>query len=203
MYRLYTLTDSVRVPPDMFSMRREDAVLQILREKYERKMDTELGVILSIQNVRDVAGGYVVPGDAAAYYDATFEALLFYPEVNEVVECEATEVVEFGAFLSIGPMEGLVHLSQVTDDVVRLDRKTGQLVGKHTKRTLKKGDVVKARIITVSLKPTILETKVGLSMRTPGLGKEEWSRKVKGAKGKSTAKGKSKGKSKKGSKSKK
>ncbi|MEM0438348.1 MAG: DNA-directed RNA polymerase [Candidatus Micrarchaeia archaeon] len=184
MYKVYTILDSIRVPPDMFSMRKEEAVLQILREKYERKMDTDLGVVLSIQSVSDISGGYVVPGDGAAYYDATFEALTYYPEINEVIESEVTEVVEFGAFLQLGPLEGLVHLSQVTDDIVHMDRKTMQLVGKNTKRTLKKGDVVKARIITASIKPTVLETKVGLSMRTPGLGKDEWARSVKGARGK-------------------
>lgn len=184
MYKIYTIQDSVRVPPEMFAMQRESAILQILREKYERKMDTDLGVVLSIQNVRNISGGYVVPGDGAAYYDAHFDMLSYFPEINEVVESEATEVVEFGAFLSLGPLEGLVHLSQVTDDIVRLDRKTAQLIGKNTKRTLKKGDTVKARVITVSLKPTILETKVGMSMRTAGLGKEEWNRETKGAKGK-------------------
>ena len=186
MYKLYTIVDSVRVPPDMFMMKEEDAIEQILREKYERRMDMDMGVILSIQNIRDVSGGYVVPGDGAAYYDATFDVLTFYPEVNEVVECDVTEVVEFGAFLSIGPMEGLAHLSQITDDVVKLDRKTNALVGKNTKRTLKKGDVVKARIITVSLKQTLLETKVGLSMRTPGLGKEDWYKKKAKSKTKSS-----------------
>ncbi len=183
MYKVHTILDSVRVPPEMFTMKRENAILQILREKYERKMDTDLGVVLSIQGVRDIGGGYVVPGDGAAYYDTHFDMLSYFPDINEVVESEATEVVEFGAFLSLGPLEGLVHLSQVTDDIVRLDRKTAQLTGKNTKRALKKGDTVKARIITVSMKPTILETKVGLSMRTPGLGKEDWNKETKGAKG--------------------
>ncbi len=186
MYKVYTIVDAVRIPPDMFAMKREDAILQILREKYERKIDADLGVILSIQGIQHMDGGYVVPGDGAAYYDSTFGVLTYYPEINEVIESEATEVVEFGAFLSLGPMEGLVHLSQVTDDVVRFDRKSGQLVGKNTKRVLKKGDTVKARIITTSIKPTILETKVGLSMRTAGLGKDEWGHVVKGAKGKSS-----------------
>ncbi|MGB9635530.1 MAG: DNA-directed RNA polymerase [Candidatus Micrarchaeia archaeon] len=184
MYRVHTIVGTVRVPPNMFSMGKKEAVLSILREKYERKMDPNIGVVLSVHNIQNIEGGYVVLGDGAAYYDVTFDVLAFYPDTNEVVECEVTEVVEFGAFLSLGPMEGLVHLSQVTDDVVRLDRKSNQLIGKNTKRTLKKGDVVKARIITASIKPTILDTKVGLSMRTPGLGKEEWSKVVKGAKGK-------------------
>jgi len=194
MYRVYTILDSVRVPPDMFSMRREEAVMQILREKYERRMDSDLGVILSVGNVLGIRGGHVVPGDGAAYYDATFDVLTYYPDINEVVEAEATEVVEFGAFLSLGPIEGLAHLSQITDDVMRLDRKSGQLLGKNSKRVLKKGDIVKARVITASIKPTVLETKIGLSMRTPGLGKEEWVKSVRGAKGKEGAGKPSKGK---------
>ncbi len=178
MYKLYTIKDTVRVPPDMFAMVRERAVLEILRDKYERKMDSDLGVILSIQNVRDISGGYVVPGDGAAYYDVVYDVLTFYPEINEVVEAEVSDVVEFGAFLSLGPIEGLAHLSQIMDDVVKFDRKAGVLVGKNSKNTLKKGDTVRARIITASIKHTILETKVGLSMRTPGLGKEDWAKKA-------------------------
>ncbi len=182
MYKLYTIKDTVRVPPDMFAMVRERAVLQILREKYERKMDSDLGVILSIQNVRDVGGGYVVPGDGAAYYHVVYDVLTFYPEINEVVEAEVSDVVEFGAFLSLGPLEGLAHLSQIMDDVVKFDRKSNMLVGKNSKNNLKKGDTVKARIITASIKPTILETKVGLSMRTPGLGKDDWAKKKESSK---------------------
>jgi len=177
MYRVYSITDSVRLPPDMFILKREDAIKQILRDKYERKMDSDLGIILSINNVKDISGGFVVAGDGAAYYNATFDVLTYMPEVNEIIESEVTEVVEFGAFLTLGPMEGLVHLSQVTDDIVKLDRSAGVLSGKNSKRMLKKGDTVKARIFTTSMKNTLMETKIGLSMRTPGLGKTEWKEK--------------------------
>lgn len=177
MYRVYSIKDSVRLPPDMFILKREDAVKQILRDKYERKMDSDLGIILSINNVKDISGGYVVAGDGAAYYDATFDVLTYMPEVNEIIESEVTEIVEFGAFLTLGPIEGLVHLSQITDDIVKLDRNAGVLSAKNTKRMLKKGDTVKARIFTTSMKNTLMETKIGLSMRTPGLGKSEWKEK--------------------------
>ncbi len=179
MYRVYSIKDSVRLPPDMFTLKREDAVKQILRDKYERKMDSDLGIILSINNVKEISGGYVVAGDGAAYYNATFDVLTYMPEINEVVESEVTEVVEFGAFLTLGPMEGLVHLSQVTDDIVKLDRSANLLSAKNTKRMLKKGDIVKARIFTTSMKNTLMETKIGLSMRTSGLGKGEWNVKKK------------------------
>jgi DNA-directed RNA polymerase subunit E' len=179
VYRVYSISDSVRLPPDMFILKREDAIKQILREKYERKMDSDLGIILSINNVEDISGGYVVTGDGAAYYDAKFDVLTYMPEVNEIIESEVTEIVEFGAFLTLGPLEGLVHLSQITDDIVKLDRISNVLSGRNTKRMLKKGDTVKARIFTTSMKNTLMETKIGLSMRTPGLGKAEWKEKEK------------------------
>ncbi len=179
MYRVYSILDSVRLPPDMFILERGEAIKQILREKYERKMDSDLGIILSINNVKDIEGGYVVAGDGAAYYNATFDILTYMPEVNEIIESEVTEIVEFGAFLTLGPIEGLVHLSQITDDIVKLDRVNNVLSGKNTKRMIKKGDTVKARIFTTSMKNTLMETKIGLSMRTPGLGKSEWKEKKK------------------------
>jgi len=46
------------------------------------------------------------------------------------------------------------------------------LIGRNTKRALKKGDLCIARIIAISYKS--LPPKIGLTMRQPGLGKIEW-----------------------------
>ncbi|MEM4633936.1 MAG: DNA-directed RNA polymerase, partial [Candidatus Anstonellaceae archaeon] len=116
----------------------------------------------------------VVAGDNAAYYDVTFEVLAYHPLVNEVVETDVSEVAEFGAFLRLGPMEGLVHLSQIANDFLNYNKKTMSFVGRESKKTLKKGDRVFAKISTVSMKATIPETKIGLTMRPEGLGKDEW-----------------------------
>jgi DNA-directed RNA polymerase subunit E' len=76
-------------------------------------------------------------------------------------------------------MDGLIHVSQVTDDFVGHDRKKGSLYGKETKRSLKEGDKVRARVVTVSIKRGVAGAtggggKIGLTMRQPGLGKLEW-----------------------------
>lgn len=62
-------------------------------------------------------------GDGAAYHEVTFNALFFKPELQEVVEGEVIEITEFGAFVRIGPMDGLAHVSQVTDDYITYDAK--------------------------------------------------------------------------------
>ena len=174
MYRILTVSDTVRVPPSYFTMDLNSAVQKLIQDKYERRVDMENGVVLKVWNVHDVKGGKVVLGDGAAYYDVKYNALTFIPEVHEIIEGEVSEVMDFGAFVSLGPFDGLVHLSQITNEFVSFDKKLGTLTTKGTKKAIKKGDIVRAKIVTVSLKPTIPETKIALTMKGDGLGKLEW-----------------------------
>ena len=198
MYYILTCKDRVRLPAQYFSMKLEEALTQILREKYERRVDKESGVSLAVWNSKALGDGVVIPSDNAAYYDVQFEVLSYQPQVNEIVESEVSEVVEFGAFLSLGPMEGLVHLSQIANDFLTYNRKTMSFTGRESKKSLKKADRVYAKISTVSMKGSIPETKIGLTMRPDGLGKEEWlavkkpEAAAEGEKEKAAAKGKAK-----------
>jgi DNA-directed RNA polymerase subunit E' len=176
MYKVVTIKDTVRVPPKFFSDELSTAITKILREKYERIMDKDLGIILTIWNVANVSEGRIIPGDGSPYYSVQFDALVFYPELQEVFDGKVTEIVEFGAFVRMGPIDGLVHVSQVTDDFLSFDKKIPALVGKESKKVLRQGDAVRARIATVSLKSSIPETKIGLTMRPAGLGKPEWKK---------------------------
>ncbi|MBI5229326.1 DNA-directed RNA polymerase [Candidatus Micrarchaeota archaeon] len=171
MYRLMTFKESVRIVPNLFGKKMEEAALIMLREKYERTVDKNYGIIISVQDARVHSTGKVLPGDGAAYFDVEFDALVFTPAVNEVVEGEVSEIVEFGAFVRLGPIDGLVHVSQVANDFLSYDKKQGYLVGKQTKKTVKKKDLVRAKVATVSLKDSIPSSKIALTMRPEGLGK--------------------------------
>jgi DNA-directed RNA polymerase subunit E' len=174
MYKVLTIADTVRVPPSYFTMELGTAILKILQEKYERRMDLDNGVVLKIWNIHDITGGKVVLGDGAAYYDVKYNVLTFMPEIHEVVEGEVSEVMDFGVFINIGPFDGLVHLSQIANDFINFDKKSGSLILRGTKQHLKKGDIVRARIVSVSLKPTIPETKIAMTMKGDGLGSVSW-----------------------------
>jgi DNA-directed RNA polymerase subunit E' len=69
-------------------------------------------------------------------------------------------------------MDGLVHISQLMDDFVSFDNKNSVFLGKESKRTLKEGDLLRARIIAVSFGKE--ENKIGLTMRQSGLGSLTW-----------------------------
>jgi DNA-directed RNA polymerase subunit E' len=179
MYYIKTIGEKIRVPPSMFGSQLEDAVLRILRDRFERRIFKDIGIILSIYGPKVLSEGIVIPGDSGAYYTVSFEALTFIPCVNEVFLGEIKEVVEFGAFAAIGPFQGLLHVSQIGRDKFYYDKKSKTLTSRAARKSLKKGDVIIVKVSTVSLKGTTADTKIGLTMRPDGLGKSEWMEKPK------------------------
>ena len=173
MYQIIEIEDMVRVPPHDFEKPLDEVLKNLLAVKYEGILDRDVGAVVAVTDVKTDSIGRVIPGDGAAYYNATFKALTYHPELQEVVEGEVIEIVEFGAFVRLGPLDGLIHVSQITDDYLNYDEKNSRFTGKETKKTLAEGDKVRARIVTISLKKA-KENKIGLTMRQAGLGKFEW-----------------------------
>lgn len=180
MYLISKIEDTVRVPPTLFDEPLEEIAFELLNESYVGMIDKKLGLMVTVNEIEEIGIGRVIMGDGAAYHNVTFTALFYKPELQEIIEGEVIEITEFGAFVRMGPMDGLVHVSQVTDDYINYDAKRGALLGKESKKTLEEGDKVRARIVALSLKgKSSKETKIGLTMRQPGLGRPEWIEKEK------------------------
>ena len=171
MYQVITVQAEIAVPPTKFNMDVEKAVKESIADKYEGKIDPEFGVSLAVVDVNTVGDGKVLPGDPSVHYDVKFSMLVWVPQEQEIIEGEVVDITEWGAFVRCGAIDGLVHISQVMDDYVAFDDKNSQLAGKVSRRILKVGDKVRARIISVSFKE---QNKVGLTMRQPFLGNVKW-----------------------------
>lgn len=173
MFYLSEVEDHVRVEPRHFGLPTREAVEKQLNESYVGKFNKEIGHIISVISVEGIEDGVIIPGDGAAFYKSQFKLLVWRPEMHELVYGTITDIAQFGAFMQIGPVQGMIHISQTMEDYVSLS-KTGVLSGKASKRNLSKGDDCMARIVAVSYKSG--EPKIGLTMRQPGLGKVEWVR---------------------------
>lgn len=171
MFYLLEVEDHVRVEPKHFGLPTHEAIERQLNESYVDKVNKELGFVIEVVSVDKVEDGILIPGDGAAYYKSTFKIVVWKPELHELVFGKIAEITGFGAFMQIGPAQGMIHISQTMDDYVSLS-KTGTLTGKASKRNLDKGDECLARIVAISFKGG--ELKIGLTMRQPGLGKLEW-----------------------------
>jgi len=171
MFYLTEVDDYVRVEPKLFGLPTLESVEKQLKETYVDYYDEELGRVVAVIEILDVGEGVLIPGDGAAYYNSKFKLLVWKPELQELVFGEIAEITNFGAFINMGSMKGMIHIGQTMDDYVSFS-KANSLLGKASKRTLKAGDLCLARIVAISHKGE--EPKIGLTMRQPGLGKLEW-----------------------------
>ncbi len=170
-YRVH-VRDHVRVPPNLFGMQKDEGILTMVKKAYEGYISKDLGIVVGVSSLKETREGVIIPGDGSTYYDCDFELLAFRPELQEVIFGRIKDIADFGAFINIGVVDGMIHISQTMDDFVSFSADKA-LLGKESKRSLKVADKCKARVIAVSFKD-IANPKIGLTMRQPGLGKLEW-----------------------------
>jgi DNA-directed RNA polymerase subunit E' len=174
MFKLITLQDTIRIPPETFGNPLEKVGREQVKQKYEGVVDEELGYVIAVTAIEVSPIGKIIPGDGATYHKVSFSLLTFYPIIQEIVEGDVVEIADFGAFVRIGPVDALLHVSQLMDDYISYDEKQGVLLGKESKRKLSTGDQVRVRITAVSLGRAGSSGKIGVTARQPFLGKLDW-----------------------------
>ncbi len=175
MYLKARREDVVRIPPERLSEDIDELTRELTRLSLEGRMDADKNLILLASNIERIGDGRIVHGDGAVYQKVAFDAIVFRPDLQEVVEGEVCEVLKFGAFVRFGPLDGLLHISQIMDDRVDVDVDGQRLIGKDTRKDLRVGDKVRTRIVAISINErNPRESKIGLTMRQPGLGKLDW-----------------------------
>jgi len=174
LFSISTMADVVRIPPSLFGKTLKKAAMNILKEKYESMINADLGYIIMILDAKINGMGKMIPGDGGTFHKVEFDALTFYPKLQEIVQGEIVDITDFGAFVRIGPTDALLHLSQVMDDFLNSDVKSGMILAKQSGKTLKVGSTIRARITAVSLGKAASMGKIGITCRQPYLGADEW-----------------------------
>jgi DNA-directed RNA polymerase subunit E' len=197
IYSVVTVRDVVRIPPKEFGSPIQDAAMVHLRKQHENVLDRDVGLMIAVIGIDEIGQGRLMPGDGATYHSVTYKVLVFKPIRGELVEGNVVELMDFGAFIRMGPLDGLCHVSQICDDFITQDSKGSALLGKETGRTLAEGDSVRARITSISFESGNRSGKLGLTMRQPFLGKigpqNSWVEDdVRSARGEKSKKGKKK-----------
>ena len=135
MFSVSTLVDIVRIPPNLFGTTLKKAAENILKSKYESMINQDLGYIIMIMGAKVNPLGKMIPGDGGTFHRVEFQALTFYPKLQEIVNGELVDITDFGAFVRIGPTDALLHLSQVMDDYLKSDVASGMIVANQSGKT--------------------------------------------------------------------
>ncbi|MEA3229855.1 MAG: DNA-directed RNA polymerase [archaeon] len=187
MFQIQKFEESIRVPPKYIGLDIKESVKKSLAERYENKVLKDIGVILAINKIDEIGNGKIIIEDAGVYYKTSFDALVYIPKLYEIVVGEVVDITNFGVFVRFGPIDGLCHVSQVINDYVSFEEKSRALFARDSRKTLKVGDYVKARIIAVSLNKKEVN-KINITMRQPNLGALAWIAEEREAKLKAQAK---------------
>ncbi len=172
MFYRVKVKDHIRVSPASFDKDLKLAIASEVRTKFTGFISKELGIVIDVADVHDVGEGMIIPGDGAPYHEATFDLIVFEPEMQEIISGKIKDIADFGAFLTMGPIDGMVHVSQTMNDFVSFSKEK-ILTGRESGRVLKVGDKCVAKIVAISYKDP-QNPKFGLTMRAEGLGKEDW-----------------------------
>lgn len=125
MFKLVTLEDAIRIPPERFGENIDTVGYEQLKMKYDGMVDEELGYVIAVTEIKVNPFGKIIPGDGATFHKVQFSLLTFFPKIQEVIEGEVVEIAEFGAFVRIGPVDALLHVSQLMDDYISYDERQG------------------------------------------------------------------------------
>jgi DNA-directed RNA polymerase subunit E' len=175
MYKITRVEDTIRILPDKFGEDLDEVIKESVQNTFEGTVRKDYGIIVVAKNIKPIGDGIVIHGDGAMYQKVAFDALTFMPNLQEVVNGIVCEIVEFGAFCHIGPIDALIHMSQIMNDYVEVDSENEIITGKEKKKILRVGDQIRARIVSVSLNElSARESKIGLTMRQPSLGAYDW-----------------------------
>lgn len=172
MFANAVIEENVAVSPEEFSQDIHKSIENSINKKEGAFFPNEGAVLCSFIKIISIEDGKINARDANIYYPTTYNALIFKPELNEVVSGEVVDCAAFGAFVRIGLVEALLHISQISDEKFSFNEKNKVFTSQESKKILKVGDIVRARIVSISSQSD--QMKIGITMRQPFLGKLEW-----------------------------
>ena len=147
--------------------------------------------------------------DAERETDELKKAEYMEDKIGEEYDGIISSVTNFGLFVELpNTIEGLVHVSYMTDDYYRYDERHLAMIGERTGNVYRIGDEITIRVINVNKDERSIDFEIvgmkGTRRREPNEGTRVFKtggsseRKPRSSKSESTSKGKSSGKSRRG-----
>ena len=112
-----------------------------------RDASTKMRTTFSTFDHETMGKGKIIHGDGAIYQRVRFQALLFSMDTNEIVDGAVSEISEYGAFVRIGPIEALLHKSQL-DEPINVNPAERRIEGAKSGKLIEVGTNVRSRIVS-------------------------------------------------------
>ncbi|XP_056160034.1 uncharacterized protein LOC115677520 isoform X2 [Syzygium oleosum] len=102
MFYLSLIEHTLRLPPHLLSLSQDKAVRHELENLFLDKVIANLGLCISLYDIRRIDGGFIFPGDGAPTYTVECRLIVFRPFIGEIIDAKLKEFDKDGLRLSMG-----------------------------------------------------------------------------------------------------
>uniref|UniRef100_A0A8W8I3Z3 DNA-directed RNA polymerase III subunit RPC8 n=1 Tax=Magallana gigas TaxID=29159 RepID=A0A8W8I3Z3_MAGGI len=120
MFVLAEMKDTVRIPPWLFHIKFNDAVIEALNKKLANKVVHNVGLCIALWDVTKLEDSYIFPGDGASHTIVNFRYVVFRPFMDEILTGKTKSCSKEGVYVSIGifddiliPADAMQHPSRL------------------------------------------------------------------------------------------
>tara|TARA_B100000073_G_scaffold96089_1_gene76338 strand:+ start:632 stop:1321 length:690 start_codon:yes stop_codon:yes gene_type:complete len=177
MYSIVEREDTIRIPAEYIREGQSlvDHIDSLANDAFEGRFDADENYTVLTFDHKPVGRGRIIHGDGAIYQAVSFKALLFNMENNEVVDGYVSDVSEYGAFVRIGPVEALLHKSQILDEPIQVNMGVRRIEGAQSGKHIEEGSHVRSRVVSKAINQNDPRaSKIGLNCKMDGLGAASW-----------------------------
>ncbi|KAK7309511.1 hypothetical protein RJT34_06301 [Clitoria ternatea] len=102
MFYLSRIEHKLPLPPSRLALPIREAIHMELEKLFLDKVIAELGLCISVYDIRSIEGGFVFPGDGAPTYTVVFNLIMFRPFVGEIISAKLLSSDADGIRLTLG-----------------------------------------------------------------------------------------------------
>ncbi|KAJ3678669.1 hypothetical protein LUZ60_002472 [Juncus effusus] len=102
MFYLSIIEHNLPLPPRLLNLPLHNAIKGELEKLFLDKVIANLGLCISVYDIRSVEGGFIYPGEGYSSYKVVFRLIMFKPFVGEAIVGKIESSDEFGLQVSLG-----------------------------------------------------------------------------------------------------
>lgn len=102
MFVISTVEEEICVPPSESRLPRETAVTRVIEANFINKVVPDLGLVVTLWDIKSISGGQIYPNDGNVNYKVTFRLVIFRPFEGEVIVGRLVRSDREGVGVSLG-----------------------------------------------------------------------------------------------------
>ncbi|KAI4347640.1 hypothetical protein L6164_008434 [Bauhinia variegata] len=102
MFYLSRIEHTLPLPPHLLSLPIHEAIHKELEKLFLDKVIANLGLCISVYDIRSIEGGFIFPSEGAPTYTVVFTLVVFRPFVGEIISAKLLSSDADGLRLTLG-----------------------------------------------------------------------------------------------------